>query len=125
MTNDVHPGGVQVQYILLDPSCSGSGIVSRLDHLIDAVAENELDGEPAAPNDSLSAVPSPNGKPAKQSKKSGKHKKGAEVVDGSANQSERLASLAQFQVQVILHAFKCMSVLPRPFIAPQCGVQDA
>lgn len=25
----------QVEYLLLDPSCSGSGIISRLDHLAD------------------------------------------------------------------------------------------
>jgi 16S rRNA C967 or C1407 C5-methylase (RsmB/RsmF family) len=25
----------QVEYLLLDPSCSGSGIISRLDHLVD------------------------------------------------------------------------------------------
>jgi putative methyltransferase len=25
----------KVEYLLLDPSCSGSGIVSRLDHLVD------------------------------------------------------------------------------------------
>jgi putative methyltransferase len=25
----------KVEYLLLDPSCSGSGIISRLDHLVD------------------------------------------------------------------------------------------
>jgi putative methyltransferase len=29
------PEFMQVEYILLDPSCSGSGIVSRLDQLVD------------------------------------------------------------------------------------------
>ncbi|KAG1447419.1 hypothetical protein G6F56_009268 [Rhizopus delemar] len=30
-----------VEYLLLDPSCSGSGIISRLDHLVDDEDENE------------------------------------------------------------------------------------
>ena len=29
------PQYAKVEYFLLDPSCSGSGIVSRLDHLVD------------------------------------------------------------------------------------------
>lgn len=31
----------QVEYLLLDPSCSGSGIISRLDHLVDDDDEKE------------------------------------------------------------------------------------
>ena len=31
----------KVEYILLDPSCSGSGVVGRLDHLIDDDEEQE------------------------------------------------------------------------------------
>lgn len=57
-----------VEYILLDPSCSGSGIVSRLDHLID-VEER---------------IPDEN--------------------------TERLDSLAEFQLSVIQHAFKFPAV---------------
>ncbi|KAH9902872.1 S-adenosyl-L-methionine-dependent methyltransferase [Cubamyces lactineus] len=34
-----------VTHILLDPSCSGSGIVNRLDHLLDNEQENEVDSE--------------------------------------------------------------------------------
>ncbi|ORX48495.1 S-adenosyl-L-methionine-dependent methyltransferase [Hesseltinella vesiculosa] len=34
----------KVEYFLLDPSCSGSGIISRLDHLIDDEDEHEADG---------------------------------------------------------------------------------
>lgn len=30
-----------VEYLLLDPSCSGSGIISRLDHLVDDEDEKE------------------------------------------------------------------------------------
>jgi putative methyltransferase len=35
----------EVEYILLDPSCSGSGIVSRMDALIDKLDNNQQDGE--------------------------------------------------------------------------------
>lgn len=31
----------RVEYLLLDPSCSGSGIISRLDHLVDDEDESE------------------------------------------------------------------------------------
>lgn len=57
----------KVQYILLDPSCSGSGIVSRFDHLTE-----EIEVEQETP----------------------------EQV------SERLKSLAEFQLKALLHAFK-------------------
>jgi hypothetical protein len=80
-----------------------------MDHLIDAVDENGDAGE----SDALSRDEPANGGSGKQSKKSGKRKKtGANAGKGggpAANQSERLASLAQFQEQVILHAFKCMA----------------
>ncbi|KAI9143061.1 S-adenosyl-L-methionine-dependent methyltransferase [Paraphysoderma sedebokerense] len=55
-----------VTHLLLDPSCSGSGIVSRLDYLVDGSAESE----------------------------------------DSAGDDSRLKSLAEFQVNVILHAMK-------------------
>ncbi|CAO3670217.1 unnamed protein product [Rhizopus stolonifer] len=35
------PQYAEVEYLLLDPSCSGSGIISRLDHLVDDEDENE------------------------------------------------------------------------------------
>ncbi|CAO3695263.1 unnamed protein product [Umbelopsis ramanniana] len=56
------PKYAQVEYLLLDPSCSGSGIISRLDHLVDDEQE--------------------------------------------ANGTERLDSLAEFQIAVIQHAMK-------------------
>ncbi|KAI9204421.1 S-adenosyl-L-methionine-dependent methyltransferase [Polychytrium aggregatum] len=56
----------KVEYILLDPSCSGSGIVRRLDHLL-------------APN-------------------------------SSSGDAARVQSLADFQVSVLLHAFKFPNV---------------
>jgi putative methyltransferase len=55
----------QVEFILLDPSCSGSGIVGRLDHLVQD--EEELNEE---------------------------------------TPMERVLSLAEFQKQCLLHAFK-------------------
>lgn len=45
---DVNPADYnEVKYILLDPSCSGSGIVSRLDQLIDEGKgeDNQLETE--------------------------------------------------------------------------------
>ncbi|KAM3580208.1 hypothetical protein VKS41_007443 [Umbelopsis sp. WA50703] len=56
------PTYAEVEYLLLDPSCSGSGIISRLDHLVDD--EQEDTG------------------------------------------TERLDSLAEFQIAVIKHAMK-------------------
>jgi len=56
------PKYAEVEYLLLDPSCSGSGIISRLDHLVD----DEQD----------------------------------------ATGTERLDSLAEFQIAVIKHAMK-------------------
>ena len=34
-----------VEYILLDPSCSGSGIVNRFDALVDQQPEHQVDAE--------------------------------------------------------------------------------
>ncbi|RHZ70851.1 hypothetical protein Glove_265g15 [Diversispora epigaea] len=39
--NPLDPKYSRVEYILIDPSCSGSGILSRLDHLLDNSAEND------------------------------------------------------------------------------------
>ncbi|PCH42320.1 S-adenosyl-L-methionine-dependent methyltransferase [Wolfiporia cocos MD-104 SS10] len=47
-TSPADPQYASVTHILLDPSCSGSGIVNRLDHLLETVipeAENEGDHE--------------------------------------------------------------------------------
>ncbi|GAA5809103.1 hypothetical protein MFLAVUS_002507 [Mucor flavus] len=37
----------EVEYLLLDPSCSGSGIISRLDHLVDDDDEKKKNGKDA------------------------------------------------------------------------------
>lgn len=66
---------------LLDPSCSGSGIVNRLDYL--------LEGLSSLPHHATWVILMP----VEQ-----------EEADGKA---ERLEKLAAFQLQMILHAFKC------------------
>ena len=40
-TNPEDAQFANVEYLLLDPSCSGSGIISRLDHLVDDEDEKE------------------------------------------------------------------------------------
>ena len=60
----------KVEYMLLDPSCSGSGIVGRMDHLTQDITLEE--DEEIAVN----------------------------------SEEDRVASLAEFQQQVILHAMK-------------------
>jgi putative methyltransferase len=57
---------IDVEYILLDPSCSGSGIVGRMDHLTQDIQEEEM-----------------------------------KDVDAE----DRVEQLANFQKQVLLHAF--------------------
>ncbi|KAJ3075031.1 putative 28S rRNA (cytosine-C(5))-methyltransferase [Podochytrium sp. JEL0797] len=69
-----------VSYILLDPSCSGSGITRRLDHLLiqpDTAAEDE---EEVGENGGL--------------------------VSGEA----RIKALSDFQVEALMHAFKFKNV---------------
>ncbi|CAO3636900.1 unnamed protein product [Mucor fragilis] len=46
-TNPEDAQFANVEYLLLDPSCSGSGIISRLDHLVDDEDEKENDGKDA------------------------------------------------------------------------------
>ncbi|KAL7748282.1 hypothetical protein RI367_006241 [Sorochytrium milnesiophthora] len=80
---DVKPTDKQwrdVEYILLDPSCSGSGIVNRLDQLVDAAFAEDQDDEQLA---------------------IGKSNKSA---------AERLQDLADFQLKMILHAMQFPNV---------------
>ncbi|RIA97350.1 S-adenosyl-L-methionine-dependent methyltransferase [Glomus cerebriforme] len=60
----------KVEYILLDPSCSGSGIVNRLDRLLDSSEQKTYQS------------------------------------DSNQKSQERLKNLSEFQVKIILHAFK-------------------
>ena len=71
---------INVEYILLDPSCSGSGIVSRMNNLID------------------------------------------EESGSSEEAEERLKSLAEFQQQVILHAFKFPNV--KRVVYSTCSINE-
>ena len=66
-----------VTHILLDPSCSGSGIVNRLDYLV-----------PTAAKDGESGV-------------------GEEEEEEGGEEQERLDKLAGFQTLMIRHAMKC------------------
>ncbi|KAG2185612.1 hypothetical protein INT44_002405 [Umbelopsis vinacea] len=81
------PKYAQVEYLLLDPSCSGSGIISRLDHLVD-------DGMYRA----------------RTMNHTFKRKQGLNhihsILEQEANGTERLDSLAEFQIAVIQHAMK-------------------
>ncbi|CDO74912.1 hypothetical protein BN946_scf184988.g19 [Trametes cinnabarina] len=45
MVSPDDPKYTGVTHILLDPSCSGSGIVNRLDHLLDNEQENDVDSD--------------------------------------------------------------------------------
>jgi putative methyltransferase len=69
---------------LLDPSCSGSGIVNRLDYLLAAGKHGP------GPDEAISDVVE---------------------QDETDAKAERLEKLAFFQLQMILHAFKCKSHL--------------
>ncbi|KAI8824021.1 S-adenosyl-L-methionine-dependent methyltransferase, partial [Fimicolochytrium jonesii] len=44
-TSGSDPRFKNVEYILLDPSCSGSGIVGRMDHLLEGIPAEENDSE--------------------------------------------------------------------------------
>ena len=67
---------------LLDPSCSGSGIVNRLDHLLESGTSRCWSG-PGSPGSFLPDVENPEGN------------------------EERLQKLAAFQLLMIRHAMKC------------------
>lgn len=88
----------QVEYLLLDPSCSGSGIISRLDHLVDDDDENKGDYILLLCNiyhhDQLN--------------KFLYNRKDSNGKDGNGQtQEERLSNLSDFQKSIIEHAMKC------------------
>ncbi|KAJ3239968.1 putative 28S rRNA (cytosine-C(5))-methyltransferase [Chytriomyces hyalinus] len=76
----------EVSAILLDPSCSGSGITRRLDHLL---------VQSAAGKDSSSVVV---------------EEDEADENGGIINSEARIKALADFQVEVLMHAFKFKKV---------------
>ena len=77
---------------LLDPSCSGSGIVNRLDYLVDQGEFREFSRW------ELTACP--------------------DVDEEADAKSDRLEKLAAFQLSMILHAFTCEFGSP----GSQCGL---
>ncbi|KAK6497371.1 hypothetical protein TWF481_011780 [Arthrobotrys musiformis] len=99
-----HPAW-QASYLLLDPSCSGSGILQRVDWDISKLnlpISDARSGQPsrrkrkrdeASQQDSLAQ---PEDQESQQAAE--------EVEDGDASK-ERLQSLSDFQVAIILHAF--------------------
>lgn len=104
---------VQVEYILVDPSCSGSGIVNRLDYLIDAFNTSSYCNQNlhsiffwnitvyvtvfvllflVETEDMNSTLLEPIEQPLK---------------DSIMKNSERLRKLSDHQLSLLLHAFKC------------------
>lgn len=76
-----------VEYILLDPSCSGSGIVGRLDHLTSVEGERRHDYKII-----IILI------------------KFSETEMENDEQNQRLQSLSDFQVSALLHSFKFPNV---------------
>ncbi|KAI7816676.1 S-adenosyl-L-methionine-dependent methyltransferase [Gamsiella multidivaricata] len=73
----------KVTHILLDPSCSGSGIVNRMDHLVDAYAEEQ---EQASILESTTTGGA------------------AERAVAEEKKKERLKSLGEFQIECVTKA---------------------
>jgi len=81
-TDPNDPKYAKVEYILLDPSCSGSGIVSRLDQILNQKSQEEDENETIL-----------------------------DIKDTSNKLvQERLKSLSDFQLSTIQHAFKFPAV---------------
>ncbi|KAG0315161.1 hypothetical protein BGZ99_007634 [Dissophora globulifera] len=77
------PDHSKVSHILLDPSCSGSGIINRLDHLVDAYAEEQ---EQAIILETTTTGGA------------------AERATAEAKKKERLVSLGEFQIECVSKA---------------------
>jgi 16S rRNA C967 or C1407 C5-methylase (RsmB/RsmF family) len=92
---------------LLDPSCSGSGIINRLDYLVES-GTYFADFYGIRTGGSLTSLISPPW-----------HRQEAE--GSSVAHAERLAKLATFQLQMLRHAMKCMSHF---FFLPSRGVDS-
>ncbi|KAJ2802009.1 hypothetical protein H4R20_003448, partial [Coemansia guatemalensis] len=79
--NPLDPEYADVEYALLDPSCSGSGIVNRMDALVDSyIATNDKEARDDGDGDGSNA-------------------------NGGADKA-RLHNLAKFQTLIILHAMR-------------------
>ncbi|KAF9983517.1 hypothetical protein BGZ75_005014 [Mortierella antarctica] len=77
------PDNSKVSHILLDPSCSGSGIINRLDHLVDAYAEEQEQA-------TILETTTTGGE--------------AERAAAEEKKKERLKSLGEFQVECVSKA---------------------
>ncbi|KAF9156417.1 hypothetical protein BG015_005386 [Linnemannia schmuckeri] len=77
------PDNSKVSHILLDPSCSGSGIINRLDHLVDAYAEEQEQATILETTTTGGA---------------------AERAAAEEKKKERLLSLGEFQVECVSKA---------------------
>ncbi|KAF9411001.1 hypothetical protein BGZ94_001467, partial [Podila epigama] len=77
------PDHKKVSHILLDPSCSGSGIINRMDHLVDAYAEEQEQATILETTTTGGA---------------------AERAEAEAKKKERLLSLGEFQVECVTKA---------------------
>ncbi|KAI8868730.1 S-adenosyl-L-methionine-dependent methyltransferase [Ramicandelaber brevisporus] len=100
-----------VEYILLDPSCSGSGIVSRLDSLVDVLAaelQKRADRSSSSSNKSKSSSSLLSRSSSKSSRNADADSSAQNDGDDESAENEviggRLDSLADFQVKVIMHA---------------------
>ena len=86
---------------LLDPSCSGSGIINRLDHLVESGTFCRLYGLRTGGGSLTSLISPPWYR--------------QEAEGSSVAHSERLTKLATFQLQMLRHAMKC--ICPPPFFS--------
>lgn len=114
-----------VKYILADPSCSGSGIVDRIDELIEQVREQNYLLEQKEPQKNEKEEKTAK---SKRKKKNWKQKKQAEKLKQARGakfaqekqqrlaerreaeekeRKERLKTLSEFQISILTHCFKC------------------
>ncbi|KAF9985325.1 hypothetical protein BGZ65_011187 [Modicella reniformis] len=83
------PDHSKVTHILLDPSCSGSGIINRLDHLVDAYAEEQEQANILETTMTGGA---------------------AERAAAEEKKKERLKSLGEFQIECVTKAMTFSNV---------------
>lgn len=84
-----------VEYILLDPSCSGSGIINRLDYFLSASVTTEHDGEDG---------------------------EGSGAKTSSKETKERVLKLQEFQLSMIKKAFSFPKL--KQLVYSTCSIHD-
>ncbi|RKO97902.1 S-adenosyl-L-methionine-dependent methyltransferase [Caulochytrium protostelioides] len=131
------PQYAQVTHILLDPSCSGSGIVNRLDALHESQPAHPAPAAAApagggrgrgrrgrGPRPSAGAAPSTPSTPsapAASHEAVGEHEHEGE--GGAQDAAGRVAELATFQRDILLHAMKFSAVTHISYST--CSIHDA